>query len=110
MIGFISSIVLTLAAYTLVDIHINSLHETISHEVLIPTIMVLAFVQLLIQLIYFLHLNRESGPRWNLFVFLSTAALLVVVIGGSLWIMNHLNYHMTPVQMNQYMQDHQGGF
>src|SRR5713226_939630 len=88
VIGFISSIVLTLAAYTLVQVHVNSLHETISHEVLLPAIMVLAVFQLLIQLIYFLHLNKESGPRWNLFVFLSTAAIVLVVVVGSIWIMN----------------------
>ncbi len=108
--GFVLSILFTLAAYVVVEIHVGSEHSIISHEVLIPAILGLAFVQFIIQLVFFLHLGEESGPRWKLAVFLSTFALVLVVVVGSLWIMNHLNNNMTPVQIDQYLQNAQGGF
>jgi len=107
--GFALSIVCTLAAYIVTEIHINSAHESIPHEVLIPVILALAVAQLVIQLVFFLHLNKEAGPRWQLAVFLSTIGLVLIVVVGSLWIMQHLNYNMTPQQINDYLQD-QGSF
>lgn len=110
VIGFISSIVLTLTAYSLVETHVHSGHETFSHEFLITIIMALAIVQLTIQLIYFLHLNQEAGPRWNLVVFLSTLGIVLILVVGSIWIMNNLNYRMmsSPSDMNAYLQSQDG--
>ncbi len=111
LIGFILSLALTLAAYVVVQIHVASEHSIISHAVLIPTIFALAFVQLAVQPFYFLHLSFTAGAgRWKAAMFVSTFALVLLVVVGSLWIMNHLNYNMTPARVNQYMQDQQGGF
>jgi len=35
--------------------------------------------------------------------------VVMILVGGSLWIMKNLNYRMTPEQMNQYMIDQNGG-
>ncbi len=111
LIGFALSILLTFTAYVVVFIHVNAAHEAISHEVLIPTILALAMAQLVVQLFFFLHLGFGTrGERWKLGIFISTFALVLIVVVGSIWIMNHLNYNMTPSQVNQYMQDQQGGF
>lgn len=84
--GFVLSIVLTLAAYLIV------VNDIWSRSVILTAIILLAILQLLVQLIYFLHLGRESKPRWNL-IALSFAALVVgIVVIGSIWIMNNLNY------------------
>jgi cytochrome o ubiquinol oxidase operon protein cyoD len=110
-IGFLFSLLLTLAAYIVVQVHVSSAHSIISHEFLISTILVLAFIQLGVQLFFFLHLDfGNSGNRWKLGIFISTFALVLLVVVGSLWIMDHLNYNMTPAQIDQYMQDQQGGF
>jgi cytochrome o ubiquinol oxidase operon protein cyoD len=106
--GFVLSIILTLAAYFAVQAHVKSEHSVISHEVLIPLILGLAVVQLLAQLFFFLHLGKESGPRWNLAVLISTLVLILIIIAGSLWIMNHLNYNMTPQEINKYLIDQSG--
>lgn len=110
VIGFISSIVLTLAAYALIETHISSAHETFSHTFLLAAILTLAVVQLIVQLIFFLHLGDESGPRWNLVIFGSTLAIVLILVIGSIWIMNHLNYDMmaSPSQMNMYIQSQDG--
>lgn len=110
VIGFVLSILLTLAAYMVVYIHVNANHEIISHTVLISTVLVLAVTQLIVQLIFFLHLTSGSGRGWRIGIFISTLMLVLIIVIGSIWIMNHLNYNMTPAQIDQYMQDQQGGF
>ncbi len=105
VIGFISSIALTLIAYYLVVNHILQGWQ------LIGAIIGLAVIQLLVQLFCFLHLGRESKPRWNLFVLLFAALIVLIVVIGSLWIMNNLNYRMmsSPTAINQYLHK-QGDF
>ncbi len=103
--GFILSLILTFLAYILVLIHVNSYHEQIPHEILLPIILIIALIQLFVQLVFFLHLGQEPAPRWNVVFFISTFGAVVVVIVASIWIMNHLNYNMTPKQIMQYIQD-----
>ena len=99
--GFILSLVLTFAAYVPVAVHQDANHAFLSHDLLIPFVLVLAFVQLIVQLWFFLHLGREPQPRWNGFFFLSTAAIVLMVVLASIWIMDNLNYNMTPHQVDQ---------
>ena len=97
-IGFLLSIVLTLAAYFLV------VNELLQGGLLVAGLAILAIVQLLVQLIFFLHLGRESGRRWNLMMFLSMLLIVIIVVAGSLWIMHNLDYHMMPAEeMEQHM-------
>jgi cytochrome o ubiquinol oxidase operon protein cyoD len=100
VLGFIFSILLTLAAYLLVQAHINSHHEAISHEFVTYSIFTLAVIQLIVQGIFFLHLGKEANPRWNLLFFLATIGIVLTVVISALWIMSHLNYNMTPKDMD----------
>ena len=96
-LGLILSIALTLAAYFLV---VNNL---LAGGVLVFTIISLAIIQLCVQLLLFLHLGQESGPRWKLAAWLSTVSIILIVVIGSLWIMNNLSYHMPTEE--EIMQD-----
>jgi cytochrome o ubiquinol oxidase operon protein cyoD len=103
--GFALSLMLTLTAYLLVERHVSTHHEAITHSVLTFMIVGLALIQLLVQLVFFLHLDRESKPRWNLTVLLFAATVVIIVVFGSLWIMNNLNYHHpTNDQINKYIR------
>jgi len=103
LVGFVSSIVLTLVAYILVVNHI------LSGTALVVAIVALALVQLFVQLFFFLHLGQESSPRWKLITLLFAILVIFIVVGGSLWIMTHLNYNMMhDMDVDQYMKDHQG--
>src|SRR5437868_6153055 len=93
--GFILSIILTLVAFYLVIAHI------FIGGVLVVVLIGFALVQMMIQLLFFLHLGQESNPRWNLIMFFSTIGIILTVVIGSLWIMSHLNYRMMPTQMDQ---------
>ncbi|HUC01519.1 MAG TPA: cytochrome o ubiquinol oxidase subunit IV [Candidatus Paceibacterota bacterium] len=106
--GFILSVMLTLAAAWLVFAHVTS--GIFSGDVLIGAILVLAVAQLFVQLIFFMHIAEETGPRFRLVVLFSTVGIIFIVIAGSIWIMNHLNYNMmaSPAEMNAYIQSQDG--
>lgn len=105
-VGFVLSIVFTLAAYFLV------VDKVLSGRQLVLAIVGLAVAQLFVQLVFFLHLGRESRPRWNQMTFWFAALVVVIVVFGSIWIMENLDYNMMPDEMNQYMleQNKKGGF
>jgi cytochrome o ubiquinol oxidase operon protein cyoD len=79
LLGFILSIALTLAAYFS------------SSDLAIATF---ALAQALVQLVLFLNLTREPKPRWNLIIFLFMVLIAVILVFGSLWIMNNLSYNL----------------
>lgn len=106
MTGFILSVVLTLGSYFLV----TSIGKTWSHPVLIGVVLTLALIQLLVQLIFFLHLLHESKPRWNLMFLVAFFSTVFLVVVASIWIMQHLNHNMMPADVMKYVQDQQGGF
>jgi cytochrome o ubiquinol oxidase subunit IV len=100
--GFAVSIFLTITAYLLVTNH------AFAKPVLVIAVIVLALTQFITQLVYFLHLGRETKPRWKLLVFLLMVMVVLILVFGSLWIMTNLNYNMSPQQMQTYMQNQDG--
>lgn len=105
-IGFILSIAFTLTAYFLV------VDRLLSGNALVAAIMGLAVAQLFVQLVFFLHLGSESSPRWNQMVFWFAVGVVLIVVIGSIWIMDNLDYNMMPKEMEQHMLDQtkKGGF
>ncbi len=100
VLGFVFAIVLTILAYFIVVNHV------LSGGVLIGAIMGLAVVQLLVQLFFFLHFGQEKGSGWKQAAFYFMLIILVILVGGTLWIMYHLNYNMMIMpsdQKNDYM-------
>lgn len=89
-IGFVLSILLILASHRLVT------RYHLSHFDLMITLFSFGTILALVQLVFFLHLGVESKPRWNMITFLFMVLVIVVVIGGSLWIMQNLNYNVMP--------------
>jgi cytochrome o ubiquinol oxidase operon protein cyoD len=99
--GFCLSLALTMAAYLLVWHHIKSQHIAFSHRFLVLGIMILALTQLVVQLVFFLHLSADPKQRWNLIVLVFAAGTVFILIAGSLWIMYNLNYHTPTVPSDQ---------
>ena len=87
--GFILSIVLTVIAFGLV---IQG--EAIPRGIVFTGIFAAGTVQMLVHLHYFLHLNSSSTARWNLLALVLTVLIMILFVGGSLWIMSNLNYRM----------------
>lgn len=88
IIGFALSIALTLASYFIVTLHNFSVQQTYI------SITILGVAQLLVQLIFFLHLTSETKPRWNMMSFVFTAIMTFLLAAGSLWVMYNLNNNM----------------
>jgi len=102
--GFILSVALTLAAYFLATQHM------LSPELLIAGIVALAAIQFIVQMVCFLHLGTGVESRERFIVLCFAAVIVVILVGGSLWIMNNLNNRMMPTtaQMEQYMDNQTG--
>lgn len=101
--GYVLSIIFTIVPYFLV---VNNVVEGWG---LVLALAGFAIAQLFVQLIFFLHLGRESKPRWNLLVLLFAVLVVVILVFGSLWIMKNLNYHsMTPKDTDNYLLEEEG--
>jgi cytochrome o ubiquinol oxidase operon protein cyoD len=103
VIGFLLSGVTTLLSFYLVITH------ALPADILIYVIMGIAVLQLLVQLVFFLHLGQ--GGRWKVITLLFALLVVLVVVVGSLWIMHNLDYNMmnmSPDQMQQYMNENEG--
>ena len=96
------SILLTVIPYLIV------VNQLLTGWILVMAIAEVAVIQLLVQLVFFLHLGNESKPRWKLVVFLSTVSIILIIVIGSMWIMTHLDYNMTPKQMSEYLIQDEG--
>lgn len=102
-LGFIYSVLLTLTAYYLV------VNDVLSGWILAFAILALAVLQLAVQLFYFLHLDQEKKPRWNMISFFFAVQTVLIVVLGSVWIMVNLSYHhgheKTSDQIDEYIQE-----
>lgn len=85
VIGFTASILLTAASFLMV------ITKLFSGRALIYTIVGLALLQAIFQLLFFLHVGKEAKPRWETLVFYFMVLVLFIIAAGSLWIMSDLN-------------------
>lgn len=89
IVGFILSVLLTVIPFWMV---MNP--EASSYTTILYVVVGMAILQILVQLIYFLHMNGSSEGSWNLLAFIFTVLIIAILVVGSLWIMFHLNTNM----------------
>ena len=51
-------------------------------------------VQILVHLHYFLHLDTSSAARWNVLALIFTIVIMLLFVGGTIWIMHSLHYRL----------------
>ncbi len=102
--GFMWSLLLTLAAFALVKLQLDTDGSAYSATTVIGILAVLAVVQLVVQLVFFFHLGREAKPRLNTVSFLFMLMVVGIIGFGSLWIMYNLNYNMMGKDVDTYIQ------
>jgi cytochrome o ubiquinol oxidase operon protein cyoD len=86
--GFVLSLILTAIPFALV------MSGTLSSSAILAGIFGAGIVQILVHLHYFLHLDTSSAARWNVLAMIFTVLIMVLFVGGTIWIMNSLNYRM----------------
>ncbi|MGD8629915.1 MAG: cytochrome o ubiquinol oxidase subunit IV [Gammaproteobacteria bacterium] len=89
--GFALALVLTVIPFGLVVTG-----DALPRWLIVSVIFLAAIAQVLVHLYYFLHLKESAGERWNLPVILFTTLILVILAGGTVWIMVNLHRHMIP--------------
>ena len=65
-------------------------------------LVVLAIAQMGVHLVFFLHITTGADNANNVLALAFGMLIVILVIGGSLWIMANLNHNMMP--MDQIMQ------
>ncbi len=91
LIGFVLSLILTAIPFWLVMT--GAIDDK---QVTAIVIMVFAAVQIVVHMVFFLHMNTASEGGWSMLALIFTLILVVIVLTGSLWVMYHLNANMMP--------------
>ncbi|MBS7701163.1 MULTISPECIES: cytochrome o ubiquinol oxidase subunit IV [unclassified Chelatococcus] len=91
LIGFALSVVLTAVPFWLV-----MARPIASNEVTAVAIMAFAIVQIVVHMIYFLHMDFRSEGGWTMMALVFTLIIVFIALSGSLWVMYHLDTNMMP--------------
>ena len=96
MTGFVLSVILTAIPFWLVMGNVFDKPGT-------TAIVILAFaaVQIVVHMIYFLHMDTKAEGGWSMLALIFTIVLVVITLSGSLWVMFHMNSNMMPASMHE---------
>jgi cytochrome o ubiquinol oxidase operon protein cyoD len=92
-VGFVLSVILTAVPFALIIMNV------LPAATAIPVCVGIGVVQIIVHLIYFLHMNIASSRSWNMVAFVFTIVIVSILVGGSLWVMYHLDTNMMPGMM-----------
>lgn len=91
LVGFLLSVVLTAIPFWLV------MAKVLPTQLTSVVILLFAAVQMVVHVIYFLHVNSKAEGGWTLLATVFTAIVLFILLSGSIWVMYHMNENMMPV-------------
>jgi len=94
--GFILSVILTAIPFWLVMGDVISESGTTA-----LVILGFAAVQIVVHMVYFLHMNPRSEGGWNMLALIFTTVFVVIILAGSLWVMFHMNANMMPMSPHE---------
>ncbi|WP_420101562.1 cytochrome o ubiquinol oxidase subunit IV [Bosea sp. (in: a-proteobacteria)] len=90
--GFVLSVILTAIPFWLV------MGDVLGNATLTAVvIMAFATVQIVVHMVYFLHMTGKSEGGWSMMALIFTVVVVVIMLAGSLWVMHHLNTNMMPM-------------
>jgi cytochrome o ubiquinol oxidase operon protein cyoD len=90
--GFVLSVLLTAVPFWLVMGQVLP-----TPGLTAAVILALGAVQIVVHMVYFLHMNSKIEQGWSLLSLLFTGLLVAIMLAGSIWVMYHLNTNMMPV-------------
>jgi cytochrome o ubiquinol oxidase subunit IV len=94
VVGFALSLILTVLSFGCV------MSGAVPQHLVVPGIVAFCIAQLLVQLVFFLHMSAAPGQRDNLSIGVFTLLIIAIVVVGSLWVMHNMNAYMTPSAMH----------
>ncbi len=98
MIGFALAALLTIIPFYLVMAEVDLPRTT-----LVGIIMGLGAVQIIVHLVFFLHVGTSTEGGWTLAATALSVIILVIILAGSLWVMHNMNANMMPMPSHEDM-------
>jgi cytochrome o ubiquinol oxidase operon protein cyoD len=98
LLGLGLAIVLTVASFWTLGTHL------IYGPGVVMAIVVLAVAQMGIHLVFFLHLTTSPDNLNNALALAFGVLIVGLIVFGSVWVMDHLNHNMLPMQQLLRMQ------
>lgn len=95
-IGFVLAVILTAIPFWLVMGNVIKSSSTAG-----LVLLGIAAVQIVVHMIYFLHMNSKVEQGWSLLAMVFTLMLVVIMLSGSIWVMYHMNHNMMPGMMTE---------
>ncbi|AVQ84023.1 MULTISPECIES: cytochrome o ubiquinol oxidase subunit IV [Variovorax] len=95
MTGFVLAVILTAIPFWLVMAKVFDKPNTTA-----LVILAFAVVQIVVHMVYFLHMDAKSEGGWNMLALIFTLVVVVITLAGSLWVMYHMNTNMMPHSMH----------
>ena len=87
--GFVLSVILTAIPFWLV------MGDVLDSKVAtVAAIMIIGAIQIVVHMVYFLHMNTRSEGGWTMMALIFTIIIVAIALVGSLWVMHHLNANM----------------
>lgn len=90
--GFVLSVILTAIPFWLV---MNKVIDSSATTAMV--LLGFGAVQMVVHMVYFLHMNTKSEGGWNMLALIFTVLIVAITLMGSLWVMYHLNTNMMPM-------------
>lgn len=97
--GFILSVILTAIPFWLVMTDVLN-----DHRLTGAIVVILAFVQVVVHMICFLHMDTKSEGGWTIMALIFTVMILGITLSGSIWVMYHLDSNMMPLSAKEMSQ------
>ena len=88
MIGFVLSIILTAIPFGL------AMTASLPKNLTVLIIVAMAVIQVVVHLVYFLHMDRSPEQRNSVAALVFSALVIVLLVGLSLWIMFSIHAEM----------------
>ena len=97
-VGFALAAGLTAASFVL------AAHHWLTPASLVAALVVLAIAQMIVHLIFFLHITTAPDNTNNVLALAFGVLIVCFVVFGSVWIMAHLNHMIVPMDQLMRMQ------
>ncbi len=92
--GFVLAVILTAIPFFLVMSGVLSSARLTAFLVLIC-----AVAQIIVHMVYFLHMNPRTEAGWTMVSLVFTIIVLVIAVIGTIWVMYHMDANMMPGMM-----------
>ena len=89
--GFVLSVILTVIPFGVVMA--GGLGST---RLTALVVLACAITQMVVHMIYFLHMNPRAEGGWTVISLMFTLIVLIIAVAGTIWVMYHMDANMMP--------------